>query len=188
MQQPIHHWFYRLPSKSNISILSKMQWSTATKPDRKCRSTFPLPLAPFPLPVRFSLKGQGLERESLAFCPTNPIFLKDFFPHLFKPSQCTFVNILYWKQSEQIFLQFTRTVDEKVAEAFDYLSVLFGVEILKIVPGRVSTEVDARLSFDTNRSVQKALKLIALYEELGIKRERILIKLASTWEGIQAAK
>lgn len=81
-----------------------------------------------------------------------------------------------------------RTVDEKVAEAFDYLSVLFGVEILKIVPGRVSTEVDARLSFDTNGSVQKALKLIALYEELGISRDRILIKLASTWEGIQAAK
>lgn len=81
-----------------------------------------------------------------------------------------------------------RTVDEKIAEAFDYLSVLFGVEILKIVPGRVSTEVDARLSFDTKGSIDKALKLIALYEELGIDRNRILIKLASTWEGIQAAK
>ncbi|XP_031638278.1 probable transaldolase [Contarinia nasturtii] len=80
------------------------------------------------------------------------------------------------------------TVDEKIAEAFDYLSVLFGVEILKIVPGRVSTEVDARLSFDTQASIDKALKLIALYEELGIDRSRILIKLASTWEGIQAAK
>lgn len=80
------------------------------------------------------------------------------------------------------------TVDEKVAEAFDYLSVLFGVEILKIIPGRVSTEVDARLSFDINGSVKKALKLIALYEEIGIQRDRILIKLASTWEGIQAAK
>jgi len=80
------------------------------------------------------------------------------------------------------------TVDEKIAEAFDYLSVLFGVEILKIVPGRVSTEVDARLSFDKKGSIDKALKLIALYEELGIDRNRILIKLASTWEGIQAAK
>lgn len=80
------------------------------------------------------------------------------------------------------------TVDEKISEAFDYLSVLFGVEILKIVPGRVSTEVDARLSFDTKASIDKALKLIALYEELGIDRSRILIKLASTWEGIQAAK
>lgn len=81
-----------------------------------------------------------------------------------------------------------RSVDEKIAEAFDYLSVLFGVEILKIVPGRVSTEVDARLSFDRKGSIDKALKLIALYEELGIDRNRILIKLASTWEGIQAAR
>ncbi|XP_013101892.2 probable transaldolase [Stomoxys calcitrans] len=78
--------------------------------------------------------------------------------------------------------------EEKVAEAMDYLCVLFGCEILKIVPGRVSTEVDARLSFDTDKSVQKALKLIALYEDMGIKKDRILIKLASTWEGIQAAK
>lgn len=80
------------------------------------------------------------------------------------------------------------TVDEKIAEAFDYLSVLFGVEILKIVPGRVSIEVDARLSFDSKASIEKALKLIAFFEELGIDRNRILIKLASTWEGIQAAK
>uniref|UniRef100_A0A1I8NM68 Transaldolase n=1 Tax=Stomoxys calcitrans TaxID=35570 RepID=A0A1I8NM68_STOCA len=78
--------------------------------------------------------------------------------------------------------------EEKVAEAMDYLCVLFGCEILKIVPGRVSTEVDARLSFDTDKSVQKALKLIALHEDMGIKKDRILIKLASTWEGIQAAK
>ncbi|XP_075169725.1 transaldolase [Haematobia irritans] len=80
------------------------------------------------------------------------------------------------------------SAEEKVAEAMDYLCVLFGCEILKIVPGRVSTEVDARLSFDTDKSVKKALKLIALYEDMGIKKERILIKLASTWEGIQAAK
>lgn len=70
----------------------------------------------------------------------------------------------------------------------DYLCVLFGKEILNIVPGRVSTEVDARLSFDTKASVEKALKLIGFYEELGVERERVLIKLASTWEGIQAAK
>lgn len=68
------------------------------------------------------------------------------------------------------------------------LFVNFGVEILKIVPGRVSTEVDARLSFDTERSIHKATSLIALYEAAGIDRERVLIKLASTWEGIQAAK
>lgn len=70
----------------------------------------------------------------------------------------------------------------------DKLCVLFGVEILKTVPGRVSTEVDARLSFDTERSIAKALKLIKLYEDHDIPKERILIKLASTWEGIEAAK
>ncbi|MBC8058714.1 MAG: transaldolase [Rhizobiales bacterium] len=70
----------------------------------------------------------------------------------------------------------------------DEVLVRFGLEILKIVPGRVSTEVDARLSFDTAASVAKAHRLIAMYEESGIARERILIKLASTWEGIQAAR
>lgn len=70
----------------------------------------------------------------------------------------------------------------------DLLCVLFGCEILKIVPGRVSTEVDARLSFDTAASVGKALKFIRLYEEFGVAKERVLIKLASTWEGIQAAR
>ena len=70
----------------------------------------------------------------------------------------------------------------------DEVLVRFGLEILKIVPGRVSTEVDARLSFDTAASVAKAHRLIAMYEEAGISRERILIKLASTWEGIQAAR
>lgn len=70
----------------------------------------------------------------------------------------------------------------------DMTCVLFGLEILKIIPGRVSTEVDARLSFDKDASVEKAKRLIALYEENGVSKERILIKLASTWEGIQAAK
>jgi transaldolase len=73
-------------------------------------------------------------------------------------------------------------------EAFmDRLFVGFGCEILKVVPGRVSTEVDARLSFDTAGTLAKARKLIALYAVAGIERERILIKIASTWEGIQAA-
>jgi transaldolase len=70
----------------------------------------------------------------------------------------------------------------------DRLAVLFGREILAIVPGRVSTEVDARLSFDTEASVRKANDLVNIYGEFGIDRERILIKLAATWEGIQAAK
>jgi len=70
----------------------------------------------------------------------------------------------------------------------DKLFVNFGVEILKLIPGRVSTEVDARLSFDVEGSIQKAHSLIAMYKEAGIDKERILIKLASTWEGAQAAK
>jgi transaldolase len=70
----------------------------------------------------------------------------------------------------------------------DKLMVNFGCEILKIVPGRVSTEVDARLSFDTEGTLTKAHTLIALYESAGISRERILIKIASTWEGIRAAE
>ena len=70
----------------------------------------------------------------------------------------------------------------------DYILVAFGLEILKIVPGRVSTEVDARLSFDSKATVAKAKHLIALYESHGIDRQRILIKLAGTWEGIAAAR
>ena len=78
---------------------------------------------------------------------------------------------------------------EEMAEEFiDRLFVLFGSEILKVIPGRVSTEVAASLSFDTAGSVGKARKLISLYEEKGVERERILIKIASTWEGIQAAE
>lgn len=80
------------------------------------------------------------------------------------------------------------TVEEQVAETLDMLSVLFGCEILKIIPGRVSVEVDARISFDKDASIAKAIKLINMFAEFGIKKERILIKLASTWEGIQAAK
>jgi transaldolase len=72
-------------------------------------------------------------------------------------------------------------------EIVDHVLVRFGLEILKVVPGRVSTEVDARLSFDKAASLARARRLIALYEAAGVKRERVLIKLASTWEGIQAA-
>jgi transaldolase len=73
-------------------------------------------------------------------------------------------------------------------EIIDHLLIAFGSEILKIIPGRVSTEVDARLSFDTKRSISKAHELIKLYEAAGIGRERVLIKLASTWEGVRAAE
>ena len=77
--------------------------------------------------------------------------------------------------------------EEMAAEFIDQLFVLFGSEILKVVPGRVSTEVAASLSFDTPGTVAKGRKLISLYQNKGVPRERILIKIASTWEGIQAA-
>jgi transaldolase len=71
--------------------------------------------------------------------------------------------------------------------AFERLAVSFGIKILEVIPGRVSTEVDARLSFDTDASVAVGRELISMYEAQGVKRERILIKIAATWEGIQAA-
>lgn len=77
---------------------------------------------------------------------------------------------------------------ELVEATMDRVLILFGIEILKIVPGRVSTEVDARLSFDKEATTAKARQLIAAYEAEGISRDRILIKIASTWEGIKAAE
>ncbi|MCY9802406.1 transaldolase [Vibrio scophthalmi] len=77
---------------------------------------------------------------------------------------------------------------QQIIDAGDKLAVNIGVEILKSVPGRISTEVDARLSFDKESSLVKARKLIAMYQEAGVGKERILIKLASTWEGIRAAE
>src|SRR6478609_692839 len=74
------------------------------------------------------------------------------------------------------------------AHIIDQLLVAFGRRILDIIPGRVSTEVDARLSFDTQASIAKGRELIALYEAAGVARERVLIKIASTWEGIRAAE
>ena len=117
----------------------------------------------------------------------------------FKPQDATTNPSLLLKASQQP--QYRPLVDaalsdaekaggppSKRAEAFmDRMAVNFGREILKIVPGRVSTEVDARLSFDTQGSMAKARELIGLYETAGIPRERILIKLGTTWEGIRAA-
>ncbi|ELQ6021094.1 transaldolase [Cronobacter turicensis] len=80
------------------------------------------------------------------------------------------------------------TQKEQVAEASDKLAVNVGAEILKSIPGRVSTEVDARLSFDKEKSIAKARRLVELYQDQGIDKSRILIKLASTWEGIRAAE
>lgn len=77
---------------------------------------------------------------------------------------------------------------QQLIDAQDKLAVNIGLEILKIVPGRISTEVDARLSYDTQATIEKAKKLIALYNEAGISNDRILIKIASTWQGIRAAE
>ncbi|ARD43431.1 transaldolase [Colwellia sp. PAMC 21821] len=97
-----------------------------------------------------------------------------------------------YKQLLTIAVDWAKTqssdAEQQVFDAADKLSVLIGLEILKIVPGRISTEVDARLSFDTQASITKAHKLIAMYNEAGISNDRILIKIASTWEGIKAAE
>jgi len=80
------------------------------------------------------------------------------------------------------------SIDSQVDACTDRLLVEFGKEILKIVPGRVSTEVDARLSFDTDKTIEKALHFIELYKSVGVDKDRVLIKIASTFEGIQAAR
>ena len=99
------------------------------------------------------------------------------------PPYATLIDeaIAYGKQQSQDKAQ-------QLVDAEDKLAVNIGLEILKLVPGRVSTEVDARLSYDTEATVAKARKLIALYEAAGINKNRILIKIASTWQGIRAAE
>ena len=93
-----------------------------------------------------------------------------------------------WTRSSRIRKAGRSAGAKGVEEVIDALLVSFGTEILKIVPGRVSTETDARLSFDTEGSIAKGRQLIALYEKRGISRDRVLIKIASTWEGIHAAE
>ncbi|MFV1921389.1 MAG: transaldolase [Methylotenera sp.] len=78
--------------------------------------------------------------------------------------------------------------EDQIENAADKLAVLIGIEISKVVPGRISTEVDARLSFDTEKMIAKGRKLIALYQEAGVGKDRVLIKLASTWEGVKAGE
>lgn len=116
----------------------------------------------------------------------------------FKPEDATTNPSLLFKAAQMPAYQ--HLVDEAIAwgkansadnwveDAMDKLAVNFGIELLKLVPGRVSTEVDANLSFDTEATLAKARKLIAMYQEAGISTDRVLIKIASTWEGIQAAK
>ena len=97
----------------------------------------------------------------------------------------------YRELVEEVIKSVTRgklSSDEQMSECTDKLAVRFGEKILHNIPGRVSTEVDARLSFDTQGSIAKARQLIDLYEQTGIGKERVLIKMASTWEGIRAAE
>lgn len=91
-------------------------------------------------------------------------------------------NAIDWAKTQ------STSLEQQIEDAGDKLAVNIGVEILKTVPGRISTEVDARLSFDKQASIAKAHKLVKLYQEAGIDKSRILIKLASTWEGICAAR
>ena len=114
----------------------------------------------------------------------------------FKPTDATTNPSLILKASEMP--AYAKLVEEAIAwgrkkgaevgDVTDRVAVNFGTEITKIVPGRVSTEVDADLSFDKDAAIAKARKLIGLYEERGVGRDRILIKLASTWEGVEAAR
>ena len=106
----------------------------------------------------------------------------------YKPQDATTNPSLLLKVAQDS--KYAKMIDKAVAsangnlvDAVDIFGVDIGCEILKIIPGRVSTEVDARLSFDTEATLAKAKKLIALYKERGIEKDRILIKIASTWEG-----
>lgn len=111
---------------------------------------------------------------------TNPSLL---FKAAQMPQYDTLVSrAIAWGQEQ------TEQHDEQIACAADKLAVLIGCEILSIIPGRISTEVDARLSFDTQATIAKARRLIALYNDEGVNKDRILIKIASTWEGIKAAE
>ncbi len=111
----------------------------------------------------------------------------------FKPLDATTNPSLLYKAAQ--LPQYSELLDEAlnnanndISLACDYLAVAIGAEIVKLVPGRVSTEVDARLSFDTAATLSKARQLIELYQAKGVDKSRILIKIASTWEGIRAAE
>lgn len=110
----------------------------------------------------------------------------------YKPQDATTNPSLLLKVAQDA--NYTEYLDQAFAEssdiedAVDIFGVKIGCEILKIIPGRVSTEVDSQLSFDTEATITKARKLIALYAKAGVDKERVLIKIASTWEGIQAAR
>ena len=109
-----------------------------------------------------------------------------------KPSEATTNPTLILKAAASGaydgILQAARSAQEPVEQKIDRVLTGFGARILEHISGRVSTEVDARLSFDTRATVEKARRIIALYEAMGVDRERVLIKIASTWQGAQAAR
>ena len=141
-------------------------------------------------------KLEQLKKMTTVVCDTGDInSIKQFAP----TDATTNPSLIYQASSDEKYqyliedavhygLKMTTNEEHIMHFIMDKLFVNFGLEILKIVPGRVSTEVDARLSFDVKGSIKKALGLIALYEAAGIDRSRVLIKLASTWEGIQVAQ
>jgi len=130
-----------------------------------------------------------LKEHTIVVCDTGDV---DAIGRL-KPQDATTNPSLIYKAAAMP--QYSALIDDAVAYAkgdlglaMDKVAVNFGVEITKIVPGYVSTEVDARLSFDTEATLAKARKLIELYKEVGVDKSRILIKIAATWEGIKAAE
>lgn len=89
---------------------------------------------------------------------------------------------IYWAKKN------SQKIKKQIKDACDKIMVMIGAEILKIVPGKISTEIDARLSYNIEKSIKKAKKIIKLYEDIGVKKNSVLIKIASTWQGIRAAE
>lgn len=131
---------------------------------------------------------EGLKRHTVIVADTGDIEAVERW----QPQDATTNPSLILKASElpryQPLIRAAAAGAGSVPDKLDRVLVAFGVEILKRIPGRVSTEVDARLSFDTRATVERARRLIALYEAHGIARERVLIKIATTWEGVRAAE
>ncbi|WP_105103497.1 transaldolase [Microbulbifer pacificus] len=137
-------------------------------------------------------KLEQLKQRSLVVADTGDIeAIRRYQPQDATTNPSLLYKAAQLPQYQQYLVDSLRWAEQRggdvIVDASMKLAVVIGREILQIVPGVVSTEVDARLSFDTRASIEYARKLIAMYEEAGIERERVLIKLASTWEGITAA-
>lgn len=118
---------------------------------------------------------------------TNPLFVSQAGSRGDKRYEAMVEEAISYAKAESCNLDGCDNVQDTIDLAIDRLSVNLGVEIVKLVSGKVSTEVDIRLSYDTEKSVERARRIISMYEKMGVDRKRILIKLAGTWEGIQAA-